>query len=51
MGNDRKFDQIVDFSGIAMFLDTPIKRYSSGMRVRLAFRCRSTLRARGINYR
>jgi lipopolysaccharide transport system ATP-binding protein len=34
---DRKFDEIVDFSGVAKFLDTPIKRYSSGMQVRLAF--------------
>ncbi|WLD12420.1 ABC transporter ATP-binding protein [Planctellipticum variicoloris] len=34
---DRKFDEIVDFSGIDKFLDTPIKRYSSGMKVRLAF--------------
>ncbi|WP_404379854.1 ABC transporter ATP-binding protein [Caenispirillum salinarum] len=34
---DRKFDEIVDFSGIERFLDTPIKRYSSGMKVRLAF--------------
>lgn len=34
---DRKFDEIVDFSGIEKFLDTPIKRYSSGMKVRLAF--------------
>jgi lipopolysaccharide transport system ATP-binding protein len=34
---DKKFDQIVEFSGIAKFLDTPIKRYSSGMKVRLAF--------------
>jgi len=33
----RKFDEIVDFSGIEKFLDTPIKRYSSGMYVRLAF--------------
>src|SRR5688572_33091087 len=32
-----KFDEIVDFSGIEKFLDTPIKRYSSGMYVRLAF--------------
>jgi lipopolysaccharide transport system ATP-binding protein len=32
-----KFDEIVDFSGIAAFLDTPVKRYSSGMYVRLAF--------------
>lgn len=34
---DRKFDQIVDFSGVEKFLDTPTKRYSSGMQVRLAF--------------
>ncbi len=32
-----KFDQIVDFSGIEQFIDTPVKRYSSGMYVRLAF--------------
>lgn len=32
-----KFDQIVDFSGIEEFIDTPVKRYSSGMYVRLAF--------------
>ena len=34
---DRKFEEIVDFSGVERFLDTPVKRYSSGMRVRLAF--------------
>ena len=34
---DRRFEEIVDFSGIKKFLDTPIKRYSSGMYVRLAF--------------
>lgn len=34
---DKKFDEIVDFSGIEKFIDTPIKRYSSGMKVRLAF--------------
>ena len=34
---DRKFDEIVDFSGVERFLDTPVKRYSSGMQVRLAF--------------
>ena len=34
---DKKFDEIVDFSGVEKFLDTPIKRYSSGMQVRLAF--------------
>lgn len=34
---DEKFRDIVDFSGIEKFLDTPVKRYSSGMYVRLAF--------------
>ena len=33
----RKFDEIVAFSGVEEFLDTPVKRYSSGMEVRLAF--------------
>ena len=33
----RKFDEIVDFSGVEQFIDTPVKRYSSGMYVRLAF--------------
>jgi lipopolysaccharide transport system ATP-binding protein len=33
----RKFDEIVDFSGVEKFLETPVKRYSSGMYVRLAF--------------
>jgi lipopolysaccharide transport system ATP-binding protein len=33
----RKFDEIVDFSGVERFLDVPVKRYSSGMYVRLAF--------------
>lgn len=33
----RKFDMIVNFSGIEKFIDTPVKRYSSGMAVRLAF--------------
>jgi lipopolysaccharide transport system ATP-binding protein len=33
----RQFDSIVDFSGVEKFLDTPVKRYSSGMYVRLAF--------------
>lgn len=33
----RKFDEIVEFSGIGRFLDTPVKRYSTGMGVRLAF--------------
>lgn len=34
---DRKFDEIVEFSGVERFLETPVKRYSSGMKVRLAF--------------
>lgn len=33
----KRFDEIVDFAGVEEFLDTPVKRYSSGMRVRLAF--------------
>ena len=34
---DRKFDEIVDFSGCERYIDTPVKRYSSGMKVRLDF--------------
>ncbi|MDI1253518.1 ABC transporter ATP-binding protein [Thermomonas sp.] len=34
---ERKFDEIVAFSGVEKFIDTPVKRYSSGMYVRLAF--------------
>ena len=33
----RKFDEIVNFSGVEAFIDTPVKRYSSGMQMRLAF--------------
>jgi len=34
---ERRFDEIVDFSGVEKFIDTPVKRYSSGMYVRLGF--------------
>jgi len=34
---NRRFDEIVEFAGVERFLDTPVKRYSSGMYVRLAF--------------
>ncbi|MEJ1237884.1 ABC transporter ATP-binding protein [Chryseolinea sp. T2] len=34
---DRKFKEIVEFSGVAKYIDTPVKRYSSGMMVRLGF--------------
>ena len=34
---DKRFDEIVEFSGIKKFIDTPVKRFSSGMSVRLGF--------------
>ncbi len=40
---DRKFDEIVDFAGLEKFLETPVKRYSSGMYMRLAFAVASHL--------
>ena len=40
---DERFDDIVEFSEVEQFIDTPIKRYSSGMMVRLAFAVASTL--------
>ncbi len=40
---DQKFEQIVEFSGVEKFLETPVKRYSSGMKVRLAFAVASHL--------
>ena len=41
----RRFDEIVAFAGVERFLDTPVKRYSSGMYVRLAFAVAAHLRA------
>ena len=40
---DKKFDEIVEFSEVSQFIDTPIKRYSSGMKVKLAFAVASHL--------
>ncbi len=41
----KNFDAIVDFSGVEKFLDTPVKRYSSGMYVRLAYSVTSMLKS------
>lgn len=41
----RKFDSIIDFAGVEKFVDTPVKRYSSGMYVRLAFAVAAHLEA------
>jgi lipopolysaccharide transport system ATP-binding protein len=40
---DRKLDEIIDFSGVERYIDTPVKRYSSGMYVRMAFAVASHL--------
>ena len=42
---ERTFDEIVDFAGVERFLDTPVKRYSSGMYLRLAFAVAAHLEA------
>src|SRR6185312_2205334 len=39
----RRFDEMVDFAGVERFIDTPVKRYSSGMYLRLAFAVASHL--------
>jgi lipopolysaccharide transport system ATP-binding protein len=43
---DRRFDEIVEFAGVERFIDTPVKRYSSGMYVRLAFAVAAHLEAK-----
>ena len=42
---DKKFDEIVDFAEMAEFIDTPVKRYSSGMQVKLAFAVATSVEA------
>ncbi|MDE2082421.1 MAG: ABC transporter ATP-binding protein [Burkholderiales bacterium] len=42
---DRKFDEIVDFAEMTEFIDTPVKRYSSGMQVKLAFAVATSVEA------
>jgi lipopolysaccharide transport system ATP-binding protein len=42
---DRKFDEIVEFAEMAEFIDTPVKRYSSGMQVKLAFAVATSIEA------
>lgn len=42
---DKKFDEIVDFAEMAQFIDTPVKRYSSGMQVKLAFAVATSIEA------
>ena len=42
---DRKFDEIVDFAEMEQFIDTPVKRYSSGMQVKLAFAVATSIEA------
>jgi lipopolysaccharide transport system ATP-binding protein len=42
---DRRFDEIIEFAGVANFIDTPVKRFSSGMIVRLAFAVAANLNA------
>ena len=46
-----KFDEIVEFAGLEQFIDTPVKRYSSGMYVRLAFSVAAHPRTRNPHHR
>ena len=47
--NFQKLDEIIDFAGCLKYIDTPLKRFSSGMQVRLAFAV-SFSRTRNFNY-